>query len=192
MNNNVDVLKELEVKNKEIYLNKLNIDLDNNNDILLITIDNIINLFINEVKDKIIEVSNCNKNKEIGENVSDFYNLLRNELKNSLAIRENKLKDLIKNIDDVNYKDEINNEKLEVINNIKNKYNMLIDNFINKLNEIYDGSNERINDYLKILSYEKLINKLNELFNNMDIILYNSYVESNNKYHELNAKTLNK
>ncbi len=190
--NNSDILKELEVKNKEIYLNKLNIDLDNNNEILQITIDNIINLFINEVKDKIIEISNCNNNEDINNNVINFYNTLKDELKKLLINRNNKLKDVIKNIDNYNYKDIINNEKKEVIESIKNKYNVLIEDFINRLDNIINESKERVNDYIKIISYEKFINKINELFNNMDIILYNSYIESSNKFQELNAKTLNK
>ena len=48
MNNSVDVLKQLEVKNREIYLNKLVIDLDNNLDILSITVNNFIDHFSSE------------------------------------------------------------------------------------------------------------------------------------------------
>ena len=41
----LDVVKELEVKNHEIYLNKLNMDLDKNYELINLSISNYINIF---------------------------------------------------------------------------------------------------------------------------------------------------
>ena len=43
MNDNEDVKDQLKIKNKEIYLNKLNLDLDNNLEVLVLTVDNLLN-----------------------------------------------------------------------------------------------------------------------------------------------------
>lgn len=193
MNKNDDIIKQLEVKNREIYINKLNIDLDNNNEVLLISLDNIVNLFNEEVMNKLIELSNKNINKkELKTNVDAFYQKTANVIHNMLSNRYNVLKESINNIDSIDYKEDINKEKDLVIKSIKNEYNSLVNELINEINKKYQDSNNRINDYLKILNYNRFINKIKELLNNMSTILYNSYIESNNKFKNLNEKTLNK
>ena len=193
MNKNDDVLKQLEVKNREIYTNKLNIDLDNNNEILLITLDNIINLFQEEVKNKITELSSKSINKEeLTAKIDTFYQKIKEEIQSLLNNRYIVLKDCITDIDNIDYQDNIDKEKDIVIKGIKSKYNNLVDKLIKEIERIYNEPNNRINDYLKILNYKKIVNKMEEILNNMNMILYNSYIESNNKFQELNAKTLNK
>ena len=49
-----DVKKQLEVKNKEIYLNKLNLDIDNNMEVLILAIDNLLNSIPDTVNLKIL------------------------------------------------------------------------------------------------------------------------------------------
>ena len=193
MNSDIDILKQLEVKNREIYINKLNIDLDNNKEILLITIDNVINLFIEEVTNKILEIKNDKTNKEnVLNQVTKFYNKIKEEIDKLLENRYNNLKENISNNENSNYQDILDKEKEKIINKIKNVYNEAVDNIIKGIEEIYKEPNNRINDYLKILNYDKFINKIKDVSNNMNIILCNSFIESNNKYQELNSKTLNK
>ena len=193
MNSNIDVLKELEVKNREIYINKLNIDLDNNNEVLLITMDNVINLFSSEVISRILEINNkSGVDEEITKSVSAFYNKLKEEILLLLNNRYQLLKEEIKDINNIDYKENINKQKDIVINGIRDKYSHLIDKLVDRIEKINNEPNERIKDYLKILNYERFINKIKEILNNMNTILYNSYVDSSNKYQELNAKTLNK
>ena len=188
--NKEDVLKELEVKNKEIYLNKLNIDLDNNNEILIITINNIINLFKEEVLNKVLEINGSNINKDnIKEEVNNFYDEIDKEIKKLLQERINKLKDNINKIDIVNYKNDINKESMVIINKLKKIYTKNINLLTNTMNEL---NSERIKEYLVNINYNKFIDKIEELFNNMNMILINNYIESSNKYKELNEKTLNK
>lgn len=193
MNSNIDVLKELEVKNREIYINKLNIDLDNNNEVLLITMDNVINLFSSEVISRILEINNkSGVDEEITKSVSAFYNKLKEEILLLLNNRYQLLKEEIKDINNIDYQENINKQKDIVINGIRDKYSHLIDKLVDRIEKINNEPNERIKDYLKILNYERFINKIKEILNNMNTILYNSYVDSSNKYQELNAKTLNK
>lgn len=192
MNSDIDVLKELEVKNREIYLNKLHIDLDNNLEILLITIENMISLFTNEVTSKIMELNtlNCNRN-ELENEVLAFHIVIKDELINLVNNRNSHLKGKILNIDSINYKDILAQETKGLMEKLSSMYSenvtLLIDKIMNKFNGF---DKQRLDLYLKVLNYEKFINKVKEAINNMDIILYNNYRESYQKFLNLNAKTL--
>ena len=56
MNDNEDVKDQLKIKNKEIYLNKLNLDLDNNLEVLVLTVDNLLNTNKEMLIKKIIDI----------------------------------------------------------------------------------------------------------------------------------------
>ena len=183
MNNNQDVLKELEVKNKEIYLNKLNIDLDNNEEILLITLENIINHFNEEMTNKINEIQNT---IEI-DNITKFNNVLKSTINDLIKTRTIKFKKDIINIDNIDYKETINQYTITILSEIKKCYfdniDLLIKNTTNK-------DNTRLIEYLNNINYEKITNKIKECFNNTNTILYNNYLESLEKFNNLNKKTL--
>ena len=192
MNNNVDVLKQLEVKNREIYLNKLVIDLDNNLDILSITVNNIINLFTNEMINKILEIENGTMNRsKISTEVTSFQEKFKDQIMIMIHERKTKLELLIKDIDKIEYETKIKEESLNIINKIDEYYKNNIDNLYNQINKDYDDFNlKRLNDYLKENNYNKIVLKIKESLNNTDIILINNYKESYHKYLELNEKTL--
>ena len=97
MNSNVDVLKQLEVKNREIYLNKLVIDLDNNLDVLSITVNNIVNLFTNEMINKILEIENGTMNRsKISTHVEAFQEKFKDQLIVMLHERKTKMESLLR------------------------------------------------------------------------------------------------
>ena len=192
MDNNVDVLKQLEVKNREIYLNKLVIDLDNNLDILSITVNNIINLFTNEMINKILEIENGTMNRsKISTHVEAFQEKFKDQIMIMIHERKTKLELLIKDIDKIEYETKIKEESLNIINKIDEYYKNNIDNLYNQINTDYDEFDlKRLNDYLKENNYNKIVLKIKESLNNTDIILINNYKESYQKYLELNEKTL--
>ena len=193
MNNNVDVLKELAVKNKEIYLNKLEIDLDNNEENILITIENIINLFTKEVTDKILEIENNTLlSHEASKEVISFHKTIHEKIKIIVKNRNDVIREQIKKIEENNYQDILNNETEKLIEEIQKVYQDNIDNLINNITKRSNIFTEkRLNDYLKILNYERFIKKIKESITNLDVILYNNYLESERKYNELNKKIIN-
>ena len=192
MNNSIDVLHELEVKNKEIYLNKLELDIDNNNEILIITIDNIINLFASEVTKKLLDINNSSQEIIQKESLS-FHELVTTIIKQLLENRRLNLKKNVNNLENIDYKNEILSEKENIIKEIEIFYNTQIIELLNKINGYYEGfDQERINDYLTVINYNKFINKLNDAISNMDIILYNNYQDSLKRFIELNERTLTK
>ena len=192
MNSNVDVLKELEVKNKEIYINKLIIDLDTNLENLVITINNMMSLFTTEVIEKVLEInSDVLSSEVIKESINTFQNLICDELTKLISDRSISLKDKVLNIENIDYKEELNNETINVLEKFKEFYNQniigLIDEISNNINEF---DKNRLSDYLKVLYFEKLINKFKDAVMNMDIILLNNYEEGYQRFLNLNAKTL--
>lgn len=192
MNSNVDVLKQLEVKNREIYLNKLVIDLDNNLDVLSITVNNIVSLFTNEMISKILEIENGTMNRsKISTHVEAFQEKFKDQLIVMIHERKTKMESILKDIDQETYTEKLKEESQNIIHQIGKYYQNNIDTLYNQINTDYDEFNlKRLNDYLKENYYEKIILKLKESFNNTDIILINNYKESYQKYLELNEKTL--
>ena len=186
-----DVLHEIEVKNKEIFINKLNLDLDNNNEILSISCDNLISLFKEETINKIFDIEKSMINKEnITLSVNNFYDIILTKMKELISLRYTNLKEKITLIDN-NYIDLLDNEKNNILEGIKKCFFDNVDVLIRNISIKYNGNDiERVSDYLKTINYEKLINKITELFNNTNMILLNNYNESLNKYNELNAKTI--
>lgn len=192
MNNNVDVIKQLEVKNREIYLNKLAIDLDNNFDVLSITIDNFINLFTNEIINKILEIENGTFNKiKITTCVTSFQNNLKEEIMKLVSQRKNNLLAKLEGIDKGTYEELIKIETEQMLSAIETHYEENINYLYIDLSEQYnDFDKKRLKDYLMKLHYDKFILKLKESFNNTNVILINNYKESYQKFLDLNAKTL--
>ena len=188
----INILKELEVKNKKIYLNKLSIDLDNNYDVLLMTLNNIHNLFIQELNDKIPEILSSTFQKEnISKNISNFILLLKSSLIKLINTKKDKLKEEINNIDNINYQEIMNQQSQLIINNITKTYQKNVLKLINEIiNDYNNNEKERINDYLTNFNFNKYLKKIEETIKNMDIILYNNYQESLERYHDLNEKTL--
>lgn len=193
MNSNVDVIKELAVKNKEIYFNKLNIDLDNSEENLLITIDNIISLFTKEVTDKVLDIE-CTTlfSQQALQEVLAFHKIIHEELRKLVNERFNELREKVKKIENIVYKDELNKGTDNLINKLQKCYMDNIDKLIGNLTKKSNAfTKERVEDYLKNSYYEKFINKVKDAINNIDIILYNNYQEAEKKYNELNKKVIN-
>ena len=187
-----NVLHELEVKNKEIYLNKLQIDLDNNNDILLITIDNLHNLFNQELLNNILEILSSTYNRDnISNSIKIFSDKIKEELIRLIKEKVSKLKEESKNIDSINYREIIDNETLLIIDQMKKNYqNHIIDLINNIINDYTMDKKDRIEEYLKNIFFNKYIKKVEEIIKNMDNILYNNYQESKDKFEDLNERTM--
>lgn len=191
---NIDIKKQLEVKNKEIYMNKLNLDLDNNLEVLVLTIDNLLSFKINEVIRRVLEIEeDKEKQLQINEKFQKFIDCYRDNLMNLLDNKKNKL------IDNIIKKDDFKNCK----NNLENNYLVLKDNLVefSKLNikklenELKDDIKDefklqRLRDYLNNIFIINLNNKILDNIKNRDLILLNTFNETYLKYLELNKNTV--
>ena len=121
-----------------------------------------------------------------------FHNIIQNKIKELIENRITDLKKKISDLENIDYKELLDNETNNVLNIIK-------DNYLNNINELYNNlenefnifNQERLNEFLKNNNYNKFINRLKVEFKNMDFILYNNYLESYHKYLELNKKVAN-
>ena len=194
MNDNEDVKDQLKIKNKEIYLNKLNLDLDNNLEVLVLTVDNLLNTNKEMLIKKIIDIEESFLNQElIEEKVSSFFEQYRVEFMNLLDNKKLDLKNTI-----------IIHDDLEICkNNIKDNYFSLekqIKEFTSQeikqlekllLNDINDKfKQKRLKDYLENIFIINLNNKILDIIRNRDIILINTFQETYLKYLELNKNTI--
>ncbi len=183
-----DILQQLEVKNREIYLNKLAIDLENNRDILLMTFNNVTNLLEEEMLQKMQEIMDTDElDRQLSQSIKRFYELIMNKITKLVEERYINIKNCISNIDNIDYNQKINDEREKFVNSIKVYYKSKIAKFI--INFHYQD-NDRMSCYLQEINYNRLMKKVEETFLNTDTILHNNYLESKNKFHELNAKTL--
>lgn len=186
MIDNVDVVKELAVKNKEIYLNKLDMDIESNYELLKLTTTNIINLSINEVVSGVLNIENSFLNKKIIELEVDCYFKKFLEFINNLykkrfnSFKNKKEKD--------NYLDFINNKIIDEIKDYYlNDFGLIIDSLGVSYSEF---ERERLNNYINNTFYSKFMMRMLDTINNANMILINNYYESTERYNLINEKTL--
>lgn len=189
-----DIKKQLEVKNKEIYKNKLNLDLDNNLEVLVLTIDNLLNLMTNEAIKKILEIEESFINqKEIEIKILNFMNSYREGLMNLLDDKKNNLSTAIVIHDDLDIcKDNLNDNYLNIkdkLTEISKKIILLLQEELNLI-ITNDFKRKRLTDYLNNIFIFNLNNRVLNIIKNRDIILLNTFNETYLKYLELNKNTV--
>lgn len=194
MNSNEDVKKQLEVKNKEIYLNKLNLDLDNNLEVLVLTIDNLLNSVTDESVKKILEIKESFISKDsILENIEKFIDLYRENLMSLLSDKKKYIQDsfvLNENLEicKINLNDNYFSIKDELDNFSSNNIKWLEENLKGQVDD--DFKLKRLIDYLNNIFLVNLNNKILDVIKNRDVILINTLEETYLKYLELNKNTV--
>ena len=192
--NEEDIKKQLEVKNKEIYLNKLNLDLDNNLEVLVLTIDNLLKIQSEELQKKIIEIAESFQDEKVfKQNITEFMNSYNDYLMNLFEQKKIKLKENLE-IDTDILKNQKKVQELydKTVLTIEDDTIKLIDNLANSLHEYFDTDFkiQRLNTYLANIFLKNLNNKVLDIIRNRDIILINTYKETYLKYLELNKNTV--
>ncbi len=186
MDNNIDVLKQLEVKNHEIFINKLNIDLDNYFQNLDITIKDIVNKLRNELDLALVSLSIENNGA-----FNPFFDAINEKIVSLNVNRLNTLKNTIQEIDEVNYEEIVNNDSKLFIQELSAFYLNNVTNLINEVTMNLDEfKKKRITDYLKESFYQKFTSRISEtlIFNNK--VLINNYLANCERLESINQKTL--
>ena len=189
-----DIKKQLEVKNKEIYENKLNFDLEHNLEVLVLTIDNLLEKISFNLLKSLLEIKESFQNEDnFQKSIKKFVALYREELINIIEFRKNNLLEEIKTETNLNkYKNFLSND-FEVT---KEKIDLVIINSIDELKKdlnIYfdtEFEQKRLSEYLNKILKENLNIKTIDAIKNRDIILMNTFKETYLKYLELNKNTV--
>lgn len=187
MENNIDVVKQLEVKNHEIFVNKLNIDLDNHFQNLKITMQDIINKLHSELDIAIISLTN-EENSEINYH---FFDLINDKLVVLSNNRLSSLKNTIKEIDDIDYEECIDSETNAFVQELSTFYKENISKLIDDLgNNLDEFKKKRIIDYLNGAFFQKFIMKIKEALTFNNKVLLNNYYANCERIESINQKTL--
>ena len=189
-----DIRKQLEEKNKEIYLNKLNLDLTNNLDVLVLTIDNLLNNMEDDATNKVLSIAETFQNeKEIKNKICIFLENYRVFLMTLCNKQKEELENLIKNNKDIEQYKNFLTENNKIINNeLNNYFNNNVESLIIGLQTLFSDSfcKLRIKTYLNEILKDKLNNKIIDIIKNRNIIIINTFKESYLKYLELNKNTI--
>ncbi len=189
-----DIKEMFYKKNREIIKNKLILDLDNNIDSLVATIENIIYLEFAIYKEKIftIDVGNINKNKvaKILESYQKSINKIIAELigikkeKCSFFINELVMKDSI-----ISYEDTLEKATDDIFSKFLSTMEKYVDeDIISNLivDDWYLHNDKKINFYLNEKLGKDLFDKIILQLKDRDKIIYNNANESFKKYLALN------
>ena len=191
-----DVKEQLKEKNKEIYLNKLNLDLTNNSEVLIITLENNLkNIESKTFKIVLSILESFQKQDIIQEYIKEFIKDYKDNLFNLVSNKRYNLEKQIKLTNKIiDYKEIIINENKILKENLNNNFDKLIKELINKINSLLtdEFSKLRINEYLINIYKEKINHNILDTIINRDIILLNTFKESYLKYLELNKNTVEK
>ena len=186
-----DIKKQLEVKNIEIFKNKLKLDINNNMEGLVLTIENLINKLINESTNRILGIAESFSYKEeIEKDIEEYFSKYLDYL---MELLDKKRNNILKSINlNVNYEDCFDKETNNILVKLNEFYDNNIDNLVKKIQGYYDDSfcKERINNYLKNNLKENVDIKIIETIKGRDIILLNTFKETNIKFIELNKNTI--
>lgn len=192
--NEYDIKDQLKKKNKEIYLNKLNFDLDNNLEVLVLTIDNLLSFMKDNLVKKIIDIEEDFQDKEsILENVNIFFEAYRNNLMNILDTKKVDLQNVIVVHDDLEVcKQNIKDNYLTLKETLETFSKKEIDNLVKSLNKELKSEfkKNRLKEYLTTIFLTNLNMKVLDTMKNRDIILINTFEETYLKYLELNKNTI--
>ena len=192
--NEEDIKKQLEVKNKEIYLNKLNIDLDNNLEVLVLTLENLLKTQEDNLLKKTIEIVESFKDeKEIKEKVEEFIKIYYQSLLDLLTKKKEELKSSLSTKLEISiYKEKIDSKTKDLEIDLIDSSKTMINDLILKLNSYLETpfQEKRLNSYLNEIYLLNLNNKVMDTIKSRDIMLYNTFNETYLKYLELNKNTV--
>ena len=192
--NEEDIRKQLEEKNKEIYFNKLKLDFSNNLEVLVLTIDNLLNNIENNAKNRILNITESFQNEKIiKENIKKFIENYKEILMTLLEDKKVNLEQLIKsNLELNDYKENLQKSNLNIKEGLNDYYSKNINKLIDNITKLYEDEfcNLRITEYLKNILKEELEGKIMDILSSRDIILLNTFNETYLKYLELNRNTI--
>ena len=178
-------------KNKEIIINKLLLDLDNNIDSLIATMDNIIYLEFGIYKEKIVNIDN-EKTKEIYKILNGYEECLKEKLKKEVSFKKDKCSTYLKGsfLDNkvFKYKEMLDSTTKYIEEMLPEVIDDLLTKKVkNKLpKDWYYKNKEKTNFFLDEKLSSDIVSKLLLQLRDRDTIIYNNAQESYQKYLSLN------
>lgn len=193
MEENIDVGKELAIKNQELFKNKLIIDLENAMDSLLMFYSNYCDTISNEVINTIVfylDKQDETSKETISNLVISFFTMFKDSLNKTIQERLKIIKSSIPNLETSNYEKKLNSESLIIVNQISDYYQENIYMLIDEIQENITEHRLDFKDYLLNALYLKLMNTLKDKLMYSVKLINNNYDENTTILQIINEKTL--
>jgi hypothetical protein len=197
MENEIEIKEAIKANNEMMLLNKRIVDFDKAMDSFKVFYFG----YLDEYEDNILKAI-CSYKKiasdnttalEIQQVITAFVNSHKDELSRLIDEYGSKIKDKMPLLDDNEYRKELNQMMLVIVNSISEfcteNINMLIEECVKGEDE---DTNKKITNYLKVIVYGKLINTLRDNFSYSIRIIDNNHEENNRRMEIINQKTLNR
>ncbi len=197
MENEIEIKEAIKANNEMMLLNKRIVDFDKAMDSFKVFYFG----YLDEYEDNILKAI-CSYKKiasdnttalEIQQVITAFVNSHKDELSRLIDEYGSKIKDKMPLLDDNEYRKELNQMMLVIVNSISEfcteNINMLIEECVKGEDE---DTNNKITNYLKVIVYGKLINTLRDNFSYSIRIIDNNHEENNRRMEIINQKTLNR
>ena len=191
----IDVNKELEQKNQEMFLNKKRIDLDNSMESLMVFYSNYSMNVASEINNRICIYRNINSSSEdskiLYNTITSFFLIVSKKLKEIINNQIEPIKDKLDGLTDEEYIKKLNDISTGIIDNMssyfKENANMLSD----ELNQdIDDDIKNSINKYILDILTIKMINMLRDKIMYSIKVINNNYEANKEIIENINEKTL--
>lgn len=196
---NEDLNKKFAEKNNEIFKNKLIIDINNNNESLVISLHNMLNMMFDDAKVKLQEIFESILYKE---NIESYINEIKTKfimkIDSLLLLKKDTLLEFINNLSVESMQADLYQDKIKSLNEqifleIDNLYKNELDNVEIKIDELYNNQflNDRYSDFYQRFK-NLLVEKIKMQFFDRDNNLVNNYQESYKKYIDINKITVDR
>lgn len=204
MEDNIDVVKELEIKNQELFVNKIIIDLETAMESLMLFYskkmddnkdnytycDMVASDVINNINSFLDNPNDVLQKEKVSALVNSFFYIYKNKVNTLIPERLQEIKKDIQNIDSLNYEMKLNNESSAIIKQISDYYQ---ENIYMLIEEIKDSVNNHqlvFQEYLIKNVHDKLINMLKDKLIYSIKLINNNYDENTAVLQIINEKTL--
>ena len=188
-----DVVETIKQKNRDIYINKLGIDLGKILDTLLISLVNVIKFLYTEVIQGLdLDEKKVQNKKSLINDIRSFIKQLKSKIEELLKASFERISNKLDSIEEINYDELLTFEKEQIIKDIEKYYNENIDDLINKfLEKDRNLNSNRVNYFFKNYLYDRFIQRIKDILASSFQIILNGQQEGLQRYESLNERTIN-
>ena len=191
----IDVNKELEQKNQEMFLNKKRIDLDNSMESLMVFYSNYSMNVASEINNRICIYRNINSSSEdskiLYNTITSFFLIVSKKLKEIINNQIEPIKDKLDGLTDEEYIKKLNDISTGIIDDMSNYFKENANMLSDELNQdIDDDIKNSINKYILDILTIKMINMLRDKLMYSIKVINNNYEANKEIIENINEKTL--
>lgn len=192
MEDNINVAREFKKKNKELFDNKIVIDLEKAMDsfevFYKLHCDTVAGLEVVNKINSFLDNKDDTSKETVKTLVNNFFKMFKDQLEEILNKRKEAIENDMQNINSSNYEKRLINESLIIANQVSDFYNEKIYELIDALKDNIKEHQLDLEDYLLSGLYVRLMNTLRDKSIYYFKLICNNYDENTAKYQSMNEK----